>query len=118
MPNNPFIMRFRIGATYRLHSSPDFPKMLCGFMTVRSEIKPTDQWGNRIVLADFILTYPDGHSETRQSARCFVEEGYSSFRDSYGERQLPVEIANLQGIYPFFAKAYALDEIAATAKVA
>lgn len=114
MAGNPFILRFRIGATYRLRSSPDFPRMLGGTMTPRSVIKPTDQWGNRIILADFALTYPDGHTETRLAARCFVEEGYASFKDAYGERQIPVEIAALQGIYPNFAKAYAVDEIAAT----
>ena len=82
-------------------------------MTVRSEIKPTDQWGNRIILADFMLTYPDGRIGTKLSARCFVEEGYATLKDSYGERQIPVEIAALQGIYPNFAKAYAVDEIPA-----
>ena len=114
MNTNPYIMRFRIGATYRLRSSPDFPRSLGGTMTVRSEIKPTDQWGNRIILADFSLIYPDGRMETRHSARCFVEEGYASFKDAYVERQIPVEIAALQGIYPNFAKAHAVDEIAAT----
>lgn len=114
MQTDPFIMRFRNGATYRLRSSPDFPRMLGGTMTPRSVIKPTDQWGNRIILADFALTYPDGHTENRLAARCFVEEGYASFKDAYGERQIPVEIAALQGIYPNFAKAYAVDEIAAT----
>lgn len=113
MPTNPFIMRFRIGATYRFRTSPDFPRLLDGTMTVRSEIKPTDQWGNRVVLADVRLRFPDGRWETRLSARCFVEEGYSTFKDSYCERQIPMEIAALQGIYPFFAKAYAIDEIAA-----
>ena len=113
MQNNQFIMRFRNGATYRLRSSPDFPRLLGGSMTVRSEIKPTDQWGNRIILADFRLLFPDGHWENRLAARCFVEEGYASFKDAYGERQLPVEIAALQGIYPHFAKAYAIDEVAA-----
>lgn len=113
MQTNPFIMRFRNGATYRLRSSPDFPRLLGGTMTVRSEIKPTDQWGNRIILADFMLTYPDGRIGTKLSARCFVEEGYATFTDSYGERKIPVEIAALQGIYPNFAKAYAIDEVAA-----
>ena len=42
MQTNPFIMRFRNGATYRLRSSPDFPRLLGGTMTVRSEIKPTE----------------------------------------------------------------------------
>lgn len=113
MAANPFIIRFRNGATYRLRSSPDFPRLLGGTMTVRSEIKPTDQWGNRIILADFMLTYPDGRIGTKLSARCFVEEGYATFTDSYGERKIPVEIAALQGIYPNFAKAYAIDEVAA-----
>ena len=113
MQTNPFIMRFRNGATYRLRSSPDFPRLLGGTMTVRSEIKPTDQWGNRIILADFMLTYPDGRIGTKLSARCFVEEGYATFTDSYGERKIPVEIAALQGIYPNFAKAYAIDGVAA-----
>jgi hypothetical protein len=91
--------------------------MLGGTMTIRSEIKPTDQWGNRIVLADCMLRYPDGRIGTKLAARCFVEEGYSTFKDAYGERQIQVEIATLQGIYPNFAKAYAIDEVAA-AKVA
>ncbi|MBO6031718.1 MAG: hypothetical protein J6Q22_09615 [Prevotella sp.] len=86
-------------------------------MTVRSEIKPTDQWGDRIILADFTLIYPDGRTEDRKAARCFVEEGYATFKDAYGERQIPVEIAALQGIYPNFAKAYAMDEVP-TKKVA
>jgi len=81
-------------------------------MTVRSEIKPTDQWGNRIILADFMLHYPDGRIGTKLAARCFVEEGYATFKDAYGERQIPVEIAALQGVYPNFAKAYAMDEMA------
>lgn len=113
MAANPFIIRFRKGSTYRLRSSPEFPRLLGGQMTVRSEIKPTDQWGNRIILADFTLSFPDGHTETRQSARCFVEEGYSTLKDAYGERTIPVEVSALQGIYPNFAKAYAIDEIAA-----
>ena len=112
MQTDPNIMRFRIGAAYRLRTSPEFPRLLDGTMSVRSEIKPTDQCGNRVILADFRLHFPDDHWETRLAARCFVEEGYSTFKDSYCERQIPVEIAALQGIYPFFAKAYALDEIA------
>ena len=113
MNPNPFLIRFRQGATYLLRSSPDFPRMLGGTMTVRSQIKPTDQWGNRIILADFMLKYPDGRIGTKLAARCFVEEGYATFKDAYGERQIPVEIAALQGIYPNFAKAYAIDELAA-----
>ena len=113
MNSNPFLIRFRKGTTYSLRSSPDFPRLLGGTMTVRSEIKPTDQWGNRIILADFMLHYPDGRIGTKLAARCFVEEGYATFKDAYGERQIPVEIAALQGIYPNFAKAYAIDEIAA-----
>lgn len=113
MNSNPLTLRFRIGATYRLRSSPDFPRLLNGTMTVRSQIKPTDQWGNRIILADFMLKYPDGRIGTKLSARCFVEEGYSELADSYGARQVPTEIANLQGIYPLYAKAYAVDEIPA-----
>ena len=113
MQTNPFIMRFRNGATYRLRSSPDFPRLLGGTMTVRSEIKPTDRWGNRIILADFRLVYPDGHTENRMAARCFVEEGCASVVDSYGERVVDTEIAQLQGIYPNYAKAYAIDGVAA-----
>ena len=113
MEQAPLITRFKVGGTYRLHSSPDFPRMLNGTMTVRSQIKPTDSWGNRILLADFTLVYPDGRVGTKLSARCFVEEGYAPLKDSYGERQIPVEIAALQGIYPNFAKAYAVDEIPA-----
>ena len=113
MTNNTFITRFQVGRTYRLHTSQDFPKLLGGLMTVRSVIKPTDRWGNRIILADFRLVYPDGQTENRMAARCFVEEGNASVVDSYGERVVDTEIAQLQGIYPNYAKAYAIDGVAA-----
>lgn len=113
MDSNTFIMRFAIGGTYRLRTSPAFPQLLSGTMTVRSEIHPTDMWGNRILLADFRLVYPDGHEEIRQAERCFVQEGYTPVKDSYGERVIPTEIATtIHGQHPF-AKAYASDGIAA-----
>lgn len=115
---NPLTVRFKVGTSYLLRSSPDIPQMLGGFLTVRSEIKPTDLWGNRIVLADCSLLYPDGHTETRLSARCFIEEGFAIVRDSYGERTVPAEIANVQGVYPNFAKAYAVDGVAVHKEVA
>ena len=82
-------------------------------MTVKEELKPTDDFGNRVILADFYLTdhngnpLPDG---TRLNQRAFVEEGVAEFSDSYGVRSVPVEIAAMQGCYPNFAKAYAIDE--------
>ena len=111
----PVITRFRQGHTYRLKTDKDFPRMIGGMLTVRNEIKPVDTWGNRILLADVLLTYPDGHTENRIAARVFVEEGVSSFVDSYGEHTTPTEIAAVQGLYPLFAKSYAIDELPATA---
>jgi hypothetical protein len=83
-------------------------------MKVISELKPIDQWGNRIILADFEFDPPmdrDGSIITAmKGARAFVEEGISELADSFGVRKIPVEIASLQGIYPLYGKAYALDE--------
>ena len=118
MATNPMTIRFQIGHTYRLRTAPDFPRYYGGSMTVTTEIKPTDKWGNRIILADFSLTdnfgnpIPDG---IRLGARCFVEEGIMELNDPYGVRPLPVEIAALQGCYPMFGKVYAVDEVRAVA---
>lgn len=114
MIGNPLTHRFHEGCTYRLCSSPDFSNHLAGKVTIRTELKPLDQWGNRIVLADVTLDPPlkrDGETiHTLTGARCFIEEGYTTFRDSFGERRIPVEIAAIQGLYPYFGKAFALDE--------
>jgi hypothetical protein len=87
-------------------------------MKVISELKPIDQWGNRIILADFEFDPPmdrDGSIITAmKGARAFVEEGISELADSFGVRKIPVEIAALQGIYPLYGKAYALDECTIT----
>lgn len=113
METNTITKRFKVGHSYTLRTSPDFPRLLGGTMTVTAELKPTDNWGNRIILADLYLTdsngtpLPDG---TRLGCRAFVEEGVMSFSDSLGNRTIPVEIAALQGCYPNFAKAYAIDE--------
>lgn len=114
---DPTLIRFAIGGTYRLHTLPDSPNLLDGTMHIRSEIRPPDIWGNRYLLADFRLVYPDGHEEIRQAVRCFVQAGYTSIKDSFGERTIPVEFAiPTEGIFPF-AKAYASDGIS-TARVA
>ena len=112
MNPDPCTIRFAVGKTYRLHTSPDFPKYRHGTIIVRAELAPRDQWGNRILLVDAYLAPKggDGGMETRLGARCFVEEGYAELRDSYGSRTIPVEIATLQGVYPDFAKAYANNE--------
>ena len=112
------IKRFEIGHTYRLRTSPELPRTLGGTMTVTAELKPTDNWGNRILLADFYLTDSNGSpvkNGTRLGARAFVEEGYSKITDSHsgGMATTPSEIAALQGCYPYFAKAYAIDELIA-----
>ena len=115
---NPLTHRFRIGGIYRLRTSKVHPKYVGGTMRVISELKPTDQWGNRIILADFNFDPPmerNGSTVTAmKGARAFVEEGYSEFTDSFGTRKIPVEIAALQGIYPLYGKAYALDECTIT----
>ena len=111
---NTLTHRFRIGGTYRLRTDPEHSRYMGGTMTVLSEVKPTDQWGNRIILADFTFDPPmerDGTIVTAmKGARAFVEEGISEFKDSFGTRKIPVEIAALQGIYPLYGKAYSIDE--------
>ena len=116
MPD-PNTVRFAVGKSYRFHTSPDFGRLRSGTMTVKAELKPTDQWGNRILLVDAFLDPKgggEGFVEQYLGARCFVEEGYATRTDSFGSRTIPAEVATLQGIYPDFAKAYALDEVGAT----
>lgn len=87
---------------------------LSGRMTVRAELMPSNQWGNRILLCDVVLDSPPPSVAAHHlGARCFVEEGYSTVEDSRGRRTVETEIAALQGIYPYFAKAYATEEAAA-----
>lgn len=111
--------RFKIGRTYRLRNAPEYPKYIGGTMTVRAELKPIDQWGNRIILCDCQFNPPverDGAVITAMNGiRVFVEEGVTEFTDSFGVRRVPVEIAALQGVYPRFGKTYAIDECSATA---
>lgn len=109
MQANTPVTRFKVGETYRLRSSPDFPRLLGGSMTVLSEIKPTDLWGNRIILVDCTLdaaNAPELQSRSYKGARCFVEEGYAK---TDGGDLIPAEVATLQNTYPYFAKAYATD---------
>lgn len=111
MARNPFIQRFAVGRTYAIPSSPDNAMGLAGRMTVRAELMPVNQWGNRILLCDVTLDNPPPEVVARHlGARCFVEEGYAAVEDSYGKRTVETEIAALQGIYPYFAKAYATEE--------
>lgn len=111
---NTLTHRFRIGGTYRLRTAKDHPKYIGGTMKVLAELKPTDQWGNRIILADFSFSPPierDGATITAmKGARAFIEEGYTELADSFGSRKIPVEIASLQGVYPLYGKSYAIDE--------
>lgn len=110
MAKNPFMTRFIVGKTYKLRTSASLPKMLAGTMTVKAEIRPSDVWGNRVLLCDVTLDNPpNGMPSVFHSGRCFVEEGYTEIENSYGSRTVAVEIAALQGIYPYFAKAYAID---------
>lgn len=114
MTMNPYTIRFAVGKTYRLHTSPDFNRLRGGYLVVKAELKPTDQWGNRILLVDAYLDPKGGNKTSHEpllGSRCFVEEGYATHTDSFGSRTIPSEIATLQGIYPDFAKAYAVDEI-------
>ena len=113
MNPDPCTVRFAVGKTYRLHTSHDLPQYRQGIIIVRAELAPRDQWGNRILLVDAYLAPKagDGGMETRLGARCFVEEGFTELRDSYGSRTIPVEIATLQGVYPDFAKTYANAEV-------
>ena len=112
---NPFTVRFQVGKSYALHTSPDFDRLRSGRLVVKAELKPTDQWGNRILLVDAYLCPKEGGKDATElhlGSRCFVEEGYATRTDSYGSRTIPAEVATLQGIYPDFAKAYAIDELA------
>lgn len=108
---NPYTIRFVVGKTYNLAKMPSLPQSLVGTMTVRAEITPLDRWGNRVILADFnILTVCPLKGE-HIAKRTFVEEGYAEGGMENGGRLIPCEIANLSDIYPYFAKAYAIDEI-------
>lgn len=111
--SNPYIVRFTVGKSYRLRTSPDLPNSRSGFITIRAELYPRDQWGNRILLADAHLDglSPNDAPTNLLGARCFVEEGFAEERDAYGVRTIPVEIATLQGVYPHFAKSYANADI-------
>lgn len=111
--NNPQIHRFATGRAYRLYTSPSSHLYRSGTMVVRKEIKPRDQWGNRIILADFHLdksSEDDFAGGAYFGARCFVEEGTIPFGGTFANMGRKVEIAAMQGIYPYFAKAYAIDE--------
>lgn len=113
MNQDPCTVRFAVGKTYRLHTSPDFPRCRDGSIIVRAELTPRNLWGNRILLVDAYLAPKDGVGglETHLGARCFVEEGYAELCGPYGSRTIPVEIATLQGVYPDFAKSYANAEV-------
>lgn len=123
---NPYTVRFQVGKTYQLHTSPDFDRLRGGTLVVKAELKPADQWGNRILLVDaFLAPKTDGtgnpvqipvgsgffETELHLGSRCFVEEEYVMRSDSFGFCAIPSEVATLQGIYPDFAKAYAIDEV-------
>lgn len=110
MAPDPTTIRFAVGKTYRLHSSPDLPNFLGGTIRVIAELSPRDQWGNRILLVD---AHFDSNRSDLLGCRCFVEEGYTECVGVYGSRTIPVEIATVQGIYPAFAKAYANADVPA-----
>ena len=110
--SSPFTIRFQVGKTYRLHTSQDFDRLRGGTIVVKAELKPKDLWGNRILLVDAYLDAREGgEREERLGSRCYVEEGYASIKDAYGYRTVNAEVATLQGVYPDFAKAYAVDEV-------
>lgn len=118
MPS-PYTLRFQVGKTYRLYTSSDFNRLRGGILVVKAELKAADTWGNRILLVDAYLSPkgdPNGPKEPFLGSRCFVEEGYAPFMDSFGSRTIPSEVATLQGVYPDLAKAYALDEEAISPK--
>ncbi len=118
MNPDPCTIRFAVGKTYRLHASPDYLGYRNGTIIVMSELAPRDQWGDRVLLVDAFLEPKDrlgGKVERRLCVRCFVEEGYAVRTDEYGSRTIPTEVATLQGIYPDYAKAYALDEVSESA---
>lgn len=104
---NNYAVRFVVGKTYRLKTDPSLPQSLPGIMTVKAEITPLDRWGQRVILADFHISSKPLEGD-HFAKRAFVEEGFADGGTS--NRLIPCEIANLQGIYPFFAKAYAIDE--------
>ena len=115
---DPQIVRFNVGKTYKLSAFPRFGRVRGGYIIVRADLKPTDQWGNRVLLADACVRMEGGGANSSLThllgCRCFVEEGYATVADAYGSRTVPTEIAVLQGLYPDFAKAYAaVDEVAA-----
>lgn len=109
----PDTIRFAVGKTYRLHTSPTLSGYRSGTITIRVELTPLNQWGSRMMLVDAVLKPVDGKvgKETHLGIRCYVEEGFAELKDSYGIRTIPVEIATLQGIYPNKAKAYANAEV-------
>jgi hypothetical protein len=109
MAADPHTIRFTVGKTYRLYTSPELPQFLGGNFTVIAELSPSNQWGNRILLVDAHLD----NSTDLLGCRCFVEEGFSESVGVYGSRTIPVEIATLQGTYPSFAKAHANADIPA-----
>lgn len=116
MTSNPPVTRFQIGQSYRLATSKGFPRLLGGTLRILSEIKPADTWGSRILLADIALDTahaPEIRNRDYHAARLYVEEGYATLTDSHGEHAIPAEVATVQGVYPYFAKAYAVDGIPA-----
>lgn len=103
---------FKIGKTYRLRTSPDFPYMEGGFLRVLAEIKPIDKWGARRILADcHLYSSVKGESggESFLGVRCYVERGSVRVVDAYGERAVPTEIARVEGTPQRMIKAYAVD---------
>ncbi len=113
MSANPYIVRFVVGKSYRLHTSPSMPQYRSGTIVVKAEIAPRDKWGNRTLLVDAFLNAKDGGRghDSLLGVKCFVEEGYSETKDAYGIRTIPAEIAAIQGVYPDSAKAYANAEV-------
>lgn len=117
---NPFTVRFRVGGSYRFHTSPSIGSLRGGYFVVKAELRPSDSLGCRSLLVDAYLAPRDGGGAdlSRLGAVCFVEEGYATRTDSFGAKTVPVEIAMLQGVYPDIAKAYAVDELPSTTKAA
>ena len=112
MATNPFITRFTTGRTYRLHTSPALKNFRGGTIYVMAELHYRDLWGNRVLLVDAHLDPVGDYPATNiLGARCFVEEGYAEIVGAYGARTVPVEVATVQGVYPFTAKAYANAEV-------
>lgn len=113
MAPDPTTIRFAVGKTYRLHSSPGLPNFLGGTMKVIAELSPRNQWGSRSLLADVSFAPTTGckRNKSRLGVQCFVEEGFAEVRNSRGSRMMPVEIATLTGLYPDKAKAYANAEL-------